>query len=180
MAKRFGSSLTDKQFALARAFERAGLTTISQAVKAFERGDDARIVAWKAELNAINNPPAPVVEPVVEQVEEAAAEVAQDMTPELVTVKFEGFEMDMTAETTDEDIEGFVGTAKLDFINEDEIAARAWRLAHDRGFYAASGHLTDADEIEAYLLASARAEAQARIDGWVSGLINARDEVFGR
>lgn len=46
----FGSKLTDRQFALARAFERAGLTTISQAVKAFERHNDAQIEEWKRQL----------------------------------------------------------------------------------------------------------------------------------
>lgn len=50
MAKQFGSKLTDAQFALARAFEAAGLTTISQAVKAFERRDNARIEEWKRQL----------------------------------------------------------------------------------------------------------------------------------
>ena len=40
MAKKFASKLTDAQFKLAREFERANLTTISQAVKAFAR--DAR------------------------------------------------------------------------------------------------------------------------------------------
>ena len=52
MSKKFGSKLTDAQFALARAFEAAGLTTISQAVKAFERRDNARIEEWKRQLAA--------------------------------------------------------------------------------------------------------------------------------
>lgn len=50
MARKFGSSLTDAQFSLARAFEAAGLTTISQAVKAFERRDNARIEEWKRQM----------------------------------------------------------------------------------------------------------------------------------
>jgi hypothetical protein len=50
MSKKFGSTLTDAQFSLARAFEAAGLTTISQAVKAFERRDNARIEEWKRQL----------------------------------------------------------------------------------------------------------------------------------
>lgn len=44
------TNLTDKQFKLARAFERAGLCTISQAVKAFERQDDVQIELWKKQL----------------------------------------------------------------------------------------------------------------------------------
>ena len=48
--KRFGVRLTDAQMRLARRFERAGLTTISQAVKAFERNDNARIAEWKRQL----------------------------------------------------------------------------------------------------------------------------------
>lgn len=44
------TTLTDKQFKLARAFERAGLCSISQAVKAFERHDDAAIELWKKQL----------------------------------------------------------------------------------------------------------------------------------
>jgi len=55
MKKSFGSSLSEKQFALARAFERAGLTTISQSVKAFERHNDAQIAIWKAELKKRQN-----------------------------------------------------------------------------------------------------------------------------
>ena len=42
--------LTDAQFKLARKFEAAGLTTISQAVKAFERGENERIDEWKKQL----------------------------------------------------------------------------------------------------------------------------------
>jgi len=54
MAKRdrFGASLTDAQMKLARRFQEAKLTTISQAVKAFERRDDAQINEWKEQLRA--------------------------------------------------------------------------------------------------------------------------------
>jgi hypothetical protein len=52
MAKTFAAGLTNAQYAEARAFEAAGLTTISQAVKAFERGNTAQIVAWRAALKA--------------------------------------------------------------------------------------------------------------------------------
>jgi len=37
---------------LARRFQEAKLTTISQAVKAFERRDDAQINEWKEQLRA--------------------------------------------------------------------------------------------------------------------------------
>jgi hypothetical protein len=44
------TKITDAQFRLARTFERAGLCSISQAIKAFERRNDTQIVLWKAEL----------------------------------------------------------------------------------------------------------------------------------
>lgn len=50
MPKKFGASLTDAQMRLARAFENAGITTISQAVKAFDRGDNEQIEEWKRKL----------------------------------------------------------------------------------------------------------------------------------
>ena len=50
MARKFAATLTPAQFALARRFEAAELCSISQAVKAFERGDDAQIAEWKAAL----------------------------------------------------------------------------------------------------------------------------------
>lgn len=50
--KKFASSLSDAQMSLARAFANAGLTSISQAVKAFERRDDAQIAEWKKQLKA--------------------------------------------------------------------------------------------------------------------------------
>ncbi len=43
--------ITDAQSKLARAFERAGITTISQAVKAFERNDTEQIEKWKKQLS---------------------------------------------------------------------------------------------------------------------------------
>ena len=52
MAQKFASKISARQMELARSFERAGLTSISQAVKAFERGDDAQIEEWEEELAA--------------------------------------------------------------------------------------------------------------------------------
>lgn len=60
MANKFGAGLSDAQFRLARRFQKAGLTSISQAVKAFERYDDERIEEWKkqlAEIDAANGRP---------------------------------------------------------------------------------------------------------------------------
>lgn len=48
--KKFAASLSNAQYALARKFESSGLTTISQAVKAFERRDNAQIEKWKQQL----------------------------------------------------------------------------------------------------------------------------------
>jgi hypothetical protein len=50
MAKKFGEGVSNAQIALARQFEKAGLTSYSQAVKAFQRGDSERIEAWKKQL----------------------------------------------------------------------------------------------------------------------------------
>lgn len=50
MGKKFGQSLSEAQMKLARRFEAAGLTTISQAVKAFERGETSRLNEWKRQL----------------------------------------------------------------------------------------------------------------------------------
>ena len=47
MSKRFAATLTREQNEMARKFEAAGLTTYSQAVKAFERNETARINEWK-------------------------------------------------------------------------------------------------------------------------------------
>jgi len=47
----YAPKLTDKQIALARAIERAGITTYSQAIKAFERRENAKIEEWKRLLN---------------------------------------------------------------------------------------------------------------------------------
>jgi hypothetical protein len=46
----YSKKITDAQFRLARRFEEAGLTTISQAVKAFERRENEKIEAWKKQL----------------------------------------------------------------------------------------------------------------------------------
>lgn len=46
----FAQKLTPRQVALARAIERAGIASFSQAVKALERGDNEKIAAWKAQL----------------------------------------------------------------------------------------------------------------------------------
>jgi len=48
--KKFGNKLSQGQMEMARAFEAARLTTISQAVKAFERGETSRINEWKRQL----------------------------------------------------------------------------------------------------------------------------------
>lgn len=50
--KKFAASLSNQQYALARAFEQAGLTSFSQAVKAFERGETERINEWKKQFQA--------------------------------------------------------------------------------------------------------------------------------
>ena len=48
--KKFAATLSNAQYALARRFEAAGLTTLSQAVKAFERKDNEMIGYWKNQL----------------------------------------------------------------------------------------------------------------------------------
>lgn len=50
--KKFAASLSDSQMKLARRMQDAGLDTISQIVKAFERHDDAQIAKWKEQLKA--------------------------------------------------------------------------------------------------------------------------------
>ena len=50
MAKKWAATLSGAQFAEARKFEAAGLTSISQAVKAFERGDKDAIATWRKAL----------------------------------------------------------------------------------------------------------------------------------
>ncbi len=50
--KKFASSLSNAQMAQARAFEKVGLTSLSQAVKAFERGETDRVNEWKKQLQA--------------------------------------------------------------------------------------------------------------------------------
>ena len=53
MSKKFGSTLSNSQIQLARRIEKAGLTTFSQAVKAFERGQTKQIEEWKRQLAEI-------------------------------------------------------------------------------------------------------------------------------
>lgn len=48
--KKFGAGLSDAQVQLARRFAAAGLTSYSQAIKAFQRRDDEQIAAWKSQL----------------------------------------------------------------------------------------------------------------------------------
>ena len=55
MAKKFASTLSNAEYALARKFEAAGLCSISQAVKAFERGETEKIAAWKKQLTEKEN-----------------------------------------------------------------------------------------------------------------------------
>lgn len=52
---RFAATLTAAQLALARRFERAGLCSISSAVRAFERKEEGKIEMWKRQLTAIVN-----------------------------------------------------------------------------------------------------------------------------
>lgn len=54
MARKFGQGVTDAQIRLARRFESAGLTSYSQAVKAFQNGDSTRINEWKRQLEEKN------------------------------------------------------------------------------------------------------------------------------
>lgn len=53
MAKKFGASLSKAQFDFARKVERAGLASISQAVKAIERGNTEQIEEWKKQLREV-------------------------------------------------------------------------------------------------------------------------------
>ncbi len=50
--KKFAATLTSAQVAFARRVEAAGLASYSQAVKALERNETARIAKWKAALAA--------------------------------------------------------------------------------------------------------------------------------
>lgn len=52
MAQKFGEGVSSAQIKLARRFEEAGLTSYSQAIKAFQRRDNERIEKWKAQLNS--------------------------------------------------------------------------------------------------------------------------------
>lgn len=59
-SRKFAASLSDAQMKLARRMQDAGLDTISQIVKSFERRDDARITELKtklAEHDAVNGRP---------------------------------------------------------------------------------------------------------------------------
>lgn len=67
--KKFGASLTNTEMALARKIEAAGLASISQIVKAFERGEDEKIEAWKQALEPKQE--TAQVELVAEQTQEA-------------------------------------------------------------------------------------------------------------
>jgi hypothetical protein len=50
--KKFAATLSNTEYAEARRFEAAGLCSISQAVKAFERGETRRINEWRQALAA--------------------------------------------------------------------------------------------------------------------------------
>ena len=50
--KKFAATLTNAEIRLARAVEAAGLASYSQAVKAIERQDEAKLVAWRKALAA--------------------------------------------------------------------------------------------------------------------------------
>ncbi len=52
MAK-FGQGVSDAQIALARKFSNAGLTSFSQAVKAFQKRNDVQIEEWKRHLTQL-------------------------------------------------------------------------------------------------------------------------------
>lgn len=52
--KKFAANLTPRQIEEARRFETAGLTTYSQAVKAFERKDWLRIEEWRTAIRNRN------------------------------------------------------------------------------------------------------------------------------
>lgn len=54
MTRKFGAELSASQHRLARRFEEAGLATLSQAVKAFERHNDAQIEAWVEQLRQLD------------------------------------------------------------------------------------------------------------------------------
>jgi hypothetical protein len=52
MTQRFASKLSDQQMQFARKVESAGLASVSQAVKAIERGEVATIRDWQKALAA--------------------------------------------------------------------------------------------------------------------------------
>jgi len=47
---KFGQGVTREQAIMAREFEAAGITTYSQAIKAFQRDEQKRIEDWKWSL----------------------------------------------------------------------------------------------------------------------------------
>lgn len=71
--KKFGASLSNEEMRLARKIEAAGLASISQIVKAMERGEEDKIAAWKAALEPKQE--APKDEP---QPEEQAPEQTEE------------------------------------------------------------------------------------------------------
>jgi hypothetical protein len=50
--KKFAATLTNAEVRFARAVEAAGLASYSQAVKAIERDDEAKLEAWRKALAA--------------------------------------------------------------------------------------------------------------------------------
>jgi len=51
---RFASPLSHAEYKFARRVEAAGLASISQAVKAIERGETGRIAAWREQLRKLD------------------------------------------------------------------------------------------------------------------------------
>jgi len=52
MVKKFGAGVSDAQIRMARGFEKKGITTYSQAIKAFQRGDHEQIAEWMHQLSS--------------------------------------------------------------------------------------------------------------------------------
>jgi len=188
--QKMNDKVSDKQVALARKFQAAGLTSFSQAIKAFANRDNERIEAWKAELNS----PAPVVEetpaPVVDKRIERAIKTVRAYRA--AVVEWERCSKELAAATTamEEAKRDAVAASKFltpdqriivndlltdveetdweleyayDSIDTNTIAERAFALANDRGFLT-SGNvlLTDVDEIEAYLIETEREKIRAQ------------------
>ena len=53
MSKNFAQRLTNSEWKEAREFEAMGLTTISQAVKAFERNDTNQLNTWRRMVDEV-------------------------------------------------------------------------------------------------------------------------------